>query len=72
MRTRSIRNRMARCVTCSEEHRLRVLGCEGDEATVEWRRLHAEPHDQYSAPKLRVIRPRRMRWKRRVCRIRET
>jgi hypothetical protein len=51
----------------------RIFGPKRDEATGEWRRLHNEElYDLYSSPNIiRVIKSRRMRWRRHVARIGE-
>jgi hypothetical protein len=65
-----------------EEHRLRVFenrvqrrifGQKRDEVKGEWRKLHNEElRDLYSSPsKVRIIKPRRMRWAGHVARMEE-
>jgi hypothetical protein len=69
-------------LTLREEHRLRVsesrvrrrtFGPKRDEVTGGWRKLHNEElHNLYSSPSIiRMIKSRRIRWSRRVARMRE-
>jgi hypothetical protein len=52
-----------------ENRVLRTFGLKRDEVTGEWRKLHNEElHDLYSSPSIiRIIKARRMRWRRETC-----
>jgi hypothetical protein len=42
---------------------MRMFGLQREEVAGGWRRLHnEEPHNLYTAPNIRVMKSRRMRW----------